>query len=43
MDDILAEVDADPASLGLILHGSRALDRARPDSDYDLIRIVVDE
>jgi hypothetical protein len=43
MDEILAEVDADPASLGLILHGSRALDRVRPDSDYDLIRIVVDE
>jgi hypothetical protein len=40
MDDVLAIVEADPASLGLILHGSRAIGAERPDSDYDLIRIV---
>jgi predicted nucleotidyltransferase len=42
MDDVLAIVEADPASLGLILHGSRATGAERPDSDYDLIRIVTD-
>jgi hypothetical protein len=37
------EVRADPASIGLILHGSRATGNHRPDSDYDLIRVVTDE
>jgi predicted nucleotidyltransferase len=45
--DVLAEfvreVEADASSLGLLLHGSRATDDARHDSDYDLIRIVTDE
>lgn len=40
---IEAEVAADPESLGLILHGSRAAGLERPDSDYDLIRVVTDE
>lgn len=43
VDEILAAVEADPASLGLILHGSRATGRERPDSDYDLVRVVTDE
>lgn len=30
----------DPATLGILLHGSRASGRHRDDSDYDLIRIV---
>jgi hypothetical protein len=42
MKAALAAVEADPASLGLILHGSRATGSERPDSDYDLIRIVTD-
>jgi hypothetical protein len=39
---VVAEVQADPGSVGLLLHGSRAAGTARPDSDYDLIRIVTD-
>jgi hypothetical protein len=39
---VVAEVQADPASIGLLLHGSRAAGTARPDSDYDLIRVVSD-
>jgi hypothetical protein len=43
-DPILATyVDAakaDPETIGVLLHGSRASGRARDDSDYDLIRIV---
>jgi len=31
---------ADPDTIGILLHGSRANDRARAGSDYDLIRIV---
>lgn len=30
----------DPATFGVLLHGSRASGRHRDDSDYDLIRIV---
>jgi len=40
---LIAEVREDPETLGLLLHGSRALDAHRADSDYDLIRIVTDE
>lgn len=43
LDELTAEVAADPQSLGLILHGSRAAGVERPDSDYDLIRVVTDE
>jgi hypothetical protein len=45
--DVLAEfveeVRADPASLGLILHGSRGSGAERAGSDYDLIRVVTEE
>ena len=34
---------ADPDTVGILLHGSRANDRARSGSDYDLIRIVSQE
>lgn len=34
---------ADPDTLGVLLHGSRATGRARGGSDYDLIRIVTQE
>lgn len=43
LETIEAEVAADPESLGLILHGSRAAGLERPGSDYDLIRVVTDE
>ena len=43
MEEVLAAVEADPASLGLVLHGSRATDAGRTGSDYDLVRVVVDE
>lgn len=39
----VAEVTNDPATLGVLLHGSRASARHREDSDYDLIRIVTQE
>ena len=41
--DVAAEVNADASSLGLVLHGSRATGVDRPDSDYDLIRVVTEE
>jgi len=41
--DLLAAVESDPDTLGLLLHGSRASGAARTDSDYDLIRVVTDE
>lgn len=45
--DVLAEfvdeVRGDPASLGLILHGSRGSGAARDGSDYDLIRVLTGE
>lgn len=37
------ELRADEATLGLLLHGSRAVGFERPGSDYDLIRIVNDD
>ena len=43
LDEIAAEVAADPESLGLILHGSRAAGTARESSDFDLMRVVRDE
>jgi hypothetical protein len=39
----LDELRRDDATLGLLLHGSRAGGVERPDSDFDLIRIVTDE
>jgi hypothetical protein len=43
MDELLRDVEADPATLGLVLHGSRATGAERATSDYDLIRVVTDE
>lgn len=43
MDALLAEVESDPASLGLILHGSRARGVDRAGSDFDLVRVVTDD
>lgn len=40
---LIAEVEADPRSLGLLLHGSRARGHELAGSDYDLLRIVTDE
>lgn len=40
LEQIEAEVAADPESVGLILHGSRAAGVARPDSDYDVLRVL---
>jgi hypothetical protein len=42
LEELVADARADPGTLGLLLHGSRALDRHRPDSDYDLMRVVTD-
>lgn len=42
LDELIAEVAADPESIGLILHGSRAAGVHGPDSDYDLVRVVTD-
>jgi hypothetical protein len=43
MDELLREVEADPSTLGLVLHGSRASGVGRPDSDFDLVRVVTEE
>jgi hypothetical protein len=43
VDELLREVEADPATLGLVLHGSRAAGSEHADSDYDLIRVVTEE
>ena len=43
LDELVREVAADPDSIGLILHGSRAAGVDGPDSDFDLIRVVTDE
>lgn len=42
LDEVVREVAADPASIGLILHGSRAAGVDGPGSDYDLVRVVTD-
>lgn len=38
--EVMDEAAVDPASLGLLLHGSRASGTTRDDSDFDLIWIV---
>jgi hypothetical protein len=43
LDQITREVETDPTSVGLILHGSRAAGTARESSDFDLMRVVTDE
>ncbi|MEO5574669.1 MAG: nucleotidyltransferase domain-containing protein [Gaiellaceae bacterium] len=43
LDELVGEIVADPDSVGLILHGSRAAGVHGPDSDYDLVRVVTDE
>jgi hypothetical protein len=43
LEEVVAEVTADPESIGLILHGSRAAGVDGPESDYDLLRVVTDE
>ena len=43
LDEVVGEVNADPESIGLILHGSRAAGVHKRDSDYDLVRVVTDE
>ena len=43
IEEIQAEVAADPESVGLILHGSRAAGAERPESDYDVIRVLTEE
>jgi hypothetical protein len=42
LDEIVAEIENDPESIGLILHGSRAAGVHGPESDYDLVRVVTD-
>ena len=43
LDEITREVETDPASVGLILHGSRAAGTDREGSDFDLVWVVTDE
>jgi len=43
LDELIEEVTADPESVGLILHGSRAAGTDREGSDFDLMRVVIDE
>jgi hypothetical protein len=43
LDEIVREVVADPDSIGLILHGSRAAGVHGENSDFDLVRVVTDE
>ena len=40
--ELISDVRDDPETIGLLLHGSRALGTERPDSDYDLIRVVTE-
>lgn len=42
LDELIAEAADDPDTIGLLLHGSRARGTDRPDSDYDLIRVLTD-
>ena len=41
--ELVADIRDDPETIGLLLHGSRALGNHRDDSDYDLIRIVTED
>ena len=43
LSELIAEVRDDPETMGLLLHGSRAVGTDRPDSDYDLIRVVTEQ
>lgn len=43
LDELNAEVTADPDSVALILHGSRAAGVHGPGSDYELVRVVTDD
>ena len=43
LDELIGEVTADPESIGLILHGSRAAGVDGPGSDFDLLRVVTEE
>jgi len=45
VDDLLRDVEADAATVGLVLHGSRATgaELADSDSDYDVIRVVTED
>jgi hypothetical protein len=43
LEELVREVAADPDSIGLILHGSRAAGVDGPESDFDLVRVVTDE
>jgi predicted nucleotidyltransferase len=40
---LIAEAQADPDAIGLVLTGSRALGEATDESDYDVIFVVTDE
>jgi len=39
---LVAEGVADPDVIGVVLHGSRSLGSAAPDSDYDIVFVVTD-
>src|SRR6478735_5165100 len=43
LEELIEEVNADPESIGLILHGSRGAGVHGADSDYDLVRVVTDD
>jgi predicted nucleotidyltransferase len=40
---LIAEAEADPDVLGLVLQGSRALGVVTPESDYDVVFVISDE